>query len=489
MAAPLILPEQGAVQIQVRVGEPDGEERRQLAIHSRPDGAEAEWAQNAAGALAEAAAEPPAGLGEWPPPGAEAVELGDFYDRVADLGVDYGPAFQGLRAAWRHGEELFAEVELAAEQAPEAERFGIHPALLDAALHPLMLDAERSEDGPSVPFAWSGVALQGSGPTALRVRIAPNADGALGLTLADPAGAALLEAAALAARPLSAGQLHGPGTAPDSLFDLEWRQIELASEGAAAARIDCDPAPDLDPPAAAAALGAEVLSALQGAIADEEGGRLAFLTQGAMAVAAGESPDPAAAAVWGLVRSAQAEHPGRFLLIDSDGSEASDAALERALASEEEPQLALREGTASVPRLARAAQSEAEAPALDPERTVLLTGATGALGSLFARHLVEAHGARHLLLACRRGPEAPGAEELRAELEDLGAAASLAACDVGDREQLGGAAGLDPGRAPAGHRRPLPPASPTTASSSRSTPSAWPRRWAPRPTPPGTCTS
>src|SRR5207247_152461 len=79
-----------------------------------------------------------------------------------------------------------------------------------------------------------------------------------------------------------------------------------------------------------------------------------FVTQGAVAAAAGELPDPALAAVWGLVRSAQSEHPGRFALVDLDGSEASAAALERVLAaSADEPQLALRDGAALVPRLAR----------------------------------------------------------------------------------------------------------------------------------------
>ncbi len=435
MAAPLILPERGAVQIQVRVGEPGPDGRRELAIHSRPEGVEAAWTANAAGSLAALAPPPSGDLGEWPPPGAEPVAVTGFYERAAELGVEYGPAFQGLRAAWRRGEELFAEVELAEEQAAEAERFAIHPALLDAAGHPIMLGAERAEGAPSAPFAWSGIALHGAGAAALRVRIAPAAGSGLSLLAADAAGAPLFEAAAVTTRPLAPEQLGT--TRGGSLFALEWNAIELPEEEAAAARIDCLADPAFDPPAAAAALGAEVLSALQEAIADEEGGRLAFVTQGAMAVVAGESPDPAAAAVWGLVRSAQAEHPGRFLLIDSDGSEASEAALERALALADEPQLALREGAASVPRLARLAPSAPEsAPALDPERTVLVTGATGALGSLFARHLIEAHGVRHLLLASRRGPEAPGAEELRAELEELGAEATLAACDVGDREQL-----------------------------------------------------
>jgi NADP-dependent 3-hydroxy acid dehydrogenase YdfG/acyl carrier protein len=150
----------------------------------------------------------------------------------------------------------------------------------------------------------------------------------------------------------------------------------------------------------------------------------------------GDDPaDPAAAAVWGLVRSAQAEHPGRFALVDSDGSEASEAALEAALAIEDEPQVALRQGAASAPRLARLAEP-AEAPPLGPEGTVLITGGTGALGAIFARHLVTAHGVRHLVLSGRRGPDAPGAAALVAELSALGAEVEAVACDAADRAQL-----------------------------------------------------
>ena len=147
-----------------------------------------------------------------------------------------------------------------------------------------------------------------------------------------------------------------------------------------------------------------------------EGSRLASSPKARSPPAEGEAPDLAAAAVWGLVRSAISEHPGRFALIDSDGTEASEEALEAALAlGDEEPQLALREGEPLAPRLARieAAEREQAREPIDPERTVLITGGTGGLGALVARHLAEHHGARHLLLVSRSGPEAEGAEELR----------------------------------------------------------------------------
>ncbi len=441
IAAPLALPEQGAVQIQVSVGAADEDGRRPLSIHSRPEGGEetgAEWTRHADGVLGPVGTEEPEGLGEWPPPGAEPVAVDDLYESAAELGLDYGPAFQGLKAAWRRGEELFAAVELGEEQAAEAERYGIHPALLDAALHASALGA-KEEDALRVPFAWSGVRLFGSGATALRVRLAPAGEGAVSVSLDDASGAPALSIESLALRPLEASQLAASrGAAPDSLFAPEWIELPLPEQGGEGEirRFECAPAPDLDPPAAALALCEQVLAALQEAIAGGEQAPLAFITEGALASEEGEAPDPAMAAARGLIRSAQAEHPGRFLLIDSDGSEASAEALTRALVLEGEPQLALRQGALLAPRLARAPKPEEEPKPIDPEGTVLITGASGTLGTLFARHLVSEHGARHLLLASRRGAEAPGAKELVEELSELGAQAELAACDVAERDQL-----------------------------------------------------
>jgi NAD(P)-dependent dehydrogenase (short-subunit alcohol dehydrogenase family)/surfactin synthase thioesterase subunit len=161
-----------------------------------------------------------------------------------------------------------------------------------------------------------------------------------------------------------------------------------------------------------------------------------LLTRGAVAVDAGEAPDLAGAGVWGLIRSAQSEHPGRFLLVDVDGSEVSWEALHAALAVDE-PQLAVREGALFVPRLQpRGSEHISSYTRLDPNGTVLLTGGTGELGSLFAKHLARNHGVRRLLLVSRRGPDAPGAAELSAELAELGCEAHIVACDVTDRAAL-----------------------------------------------------
>jgi polyene macrolide polyketide synthase len=441
LEAPLVLPEQGAVQLQLRVGAPDPESgNRPIEIHSRPEGdGEAEWQRHVTGSLTEETPEDLQPIGEWPPAGAEAVPIEDFYGRAGDLGVEYGPAFQGLKAAWRRGEELFAEVELDSEQAAEAGRFGVHPALLDAAVHAQLL-AETAE--LRMAFACTNLRLLASGATVLRVRLAPSpaSPDALSLLVADSAGTTVAQAGSLLTRPLSAQQLGAGDGVGSSLFLVEWNQLAppARGEGGEVRQIECDPDPDLDPPAAAQALCEQVLATLQEAIADGEGAgtRIAFLTRGAVAVGEGESPDPAAAAVWGLVRSAQAEHPGRFLLVDTDDSEDSRAALEAALAIDGETEIGLREGAALAPRLIRAPDPEGEATFPDPEGTVLITGATGTIGSLLARHLVGEHGARHLLLVSRRGPEAAGAEELREELTELGAQVEVVAGDVADRDQL-----------------------------------------------------
>ena len=204
-----------------------------------------------------------------------------------------------------------------------------------------------------------------------------------------------------------------------------------------------------DPAEGEAAAASAALELIQGWLSEERQERLAIFTRGAVASAAGESPDPAAA--WGLVRSAQAEHPGRFTLIDSDGTTASEEALEALLACPAEPQLALREGVALAPRAARMAPAEASDELLqDPERTVLITGATGGIGALIAQHLVEAHGARQLLLTSRSGEQAPGAADLRAILEEHGAEVRIAACDVAERKELEALLGSIPAEHPLG---------------------------------------
>jgi acyl transferase domain-containing protein/thioesterase domain-containing protein/aryl carrier-like protein len=444
LQAPLLLPERGSIALRVAVSEPDPEGAHEIAIHSRPQGEEeAQWTLHAQGRLTDRAPEPPAPLTQWPPEGAEPIETADLYEELAQIGFEYGPAFQGLQAAWRDGEDLYAEVSLAAEQAGEAERYAVHPALLDAALQGLALLRADAGRKPMLPAKFTGASLWGEGERELRVALTEG-EHETRFHVADPRGSALatgsvgwkeLDASLTKARP-------GRG-----LLATEWKSVSLGNPSA----VDEDgPGPSTwqlevknEGPEAVLEATAAALRALQDHLDEEaaSSSRLTVLTRGALTTGRDEAPDPAAAAVWGLVRSAQAEHPGRFSVVDVDGEEASLQALPAAVAlGGDEPQLALRGGEALAPRLGRIATKpngeETPSAPIDPDRTVLITGGTGAVGSLVARHLVEAYGARHLLLVNRTGEEAPGVPELRAELVSQGAQVHIVSCDVSERRAV-----------------------------------------------------
>ncbi|GGR23361.1 acyl transferase domain-containing protein/acyl carrier protein [Streptomyces netropsis] len=592
LRAPLILPT-GGVRLQVTVGEPDEGGRRPLAVHSQADEAGADaWVRHATGVLATGAPTAPPAAGEWPPEGAEELRPEDVYAAMSAAGLEYGPAFRGVRAVWRHGADLLAEVALPPGTEPDATAYRLHPALLDAALHPLALGLSGTggEPGgrPRLPFAWRGVALHASGAGALRVRLTAGAGG-VRLHLHDAAGGPVATVDSLVVRHLPEGTLGAAGARETPLLRVEWTPLPvplpaepvarsvpwtvLGPDGPALAealeangsrvRVHGDlaslaaaPPPGLvlvpffPRPAEALAATARTaahraLSLAQGWLAEDRfaRSRLVLVTRGA----AGAGPTgPAHAALWGLIRSAQSEHPGRFVLLDLPEPDAPSgiplAGLPAALASGE-PQLALTaDGSLWVPRLVRvntaasgtaagraarsgdvAAQgvvvgpdgvaaarperpgggavpsdgsdvaagraawpggAHAQRPGATPTRraksgglpapsgpavgraarsgdvdaqgagvaqppgaragravwdptgTVLITGATGTLGGLVARHLVREHGVRHLLLAGRRGPSAPGVAELADELTRLGADVSVVACDVADRAAL-----------------------------------------------------
>jgi pimaricinolide synthase PimS1 len=554
MEAPLLLEGRRGAQLQVSVGEPDEEGERTIAIHSRPAGGASEdptasepWTRHAAGVLAAREQVPEQGqpaderivqfaAAPWPPPQARSVPVDEMYDRVVDLGVDFGPAFMGVRAAWLQGDEVFAEIRLDEAQRAQAGSFGVHPALLDASLQASgvrllgVSSHSAGESGPeadlpqakglAIPFAWSGVRMFGGGADALRVRVLQRRDGSVSLLAVDETGRPIVSIDSLVVRPVSREQLQGASAGRrDSLYGIEWSAPAPAEDSPGIASVPASPAilgaedswlagalspaqaggriyaglasmqelldrgdgvPEIlvvdcvSPLGGADAEGVVggaheslrlVLELLQGWIADERlrESRLVFVTSGALAACANDTvEDLTRAAIWGLLRSAQSEHPGRIALIDSDRDEASAAALGAALVAGEQ-QLALREGELLAPRMVRvpahspdmssgerradedapgeASIAESDAPTrpdtvADPRRTVLITGATGDLGARVARHLVLAHGVSSLLLVSRSGPEAPGAAELQAELEALGAQVRIAACDVSRRTEL-----------------------------------------------------
>ncbi|MEV0989360.1 type I polyketide synthase [Streptomyces sp. NPDC049949] len=450
LQAPLVLPERGGVALQVSVG-PDDLGRRTIRIHSRHQDAlpDTPWLLHAEGLLGTAPAAAGADLTAWPPAGAQEVRVSDAYELLFRQGYDYGPVFQGLKAAWREGDSVYAEIELPEEAHEDAALFGLHPALLDATMHALGVgEGVTGEEQTELPFSWSDVALHAVGATSLRVRITKHGENNLSLDLADRGGAPVASIGSLTFRPVSAEQLGGGGQ--DTLFEIAWRPLAAPAAGSGFQMWDEVPAGPVSGavvfpvpraggpvPEAVRSVVGDTLTAVQEWLADPrfEQSTLVVATRGAVAAERGEGVDVVQAPVWGLVRAAQAENPGRIRLTDLPAGGAGFEGLAAVIASAE-PESAVREAGLLVPRLApvtdAVADAVADAPALDPEGTVLITGGTGGIGAHLARHLVTEHGAGHLVLTSRRGPDAEGAAELAAELTGLGAEVTVTACDVSD---------------------------------------------------------
>ncbi|WP_343235663.1 type I polyketide synthase, partial [Streptomyces sp. SID10815] len=459
---PLVIPDEGAVRVQVSVGE-DTDGVRPVAVYSRPDDADSDapWVRHASGQLADEAPAPGADFAVWPPEAAQPVDLTDFYTEQATAGYGYGPVFQGLRAVWRRGGEVFAEVALPAGEVESAAGFGLHPALLDAALHAGAFLGEREPDGEGLllPFAWIGLTLHASGATALRVRMTPTGPESVALELADSEGTPVASVESLVLRAVADEQLRVSG---DSLFRVEWSLLPVAG-GAGDVEAEVEMEVVEVPRSVSLDAGvvrevtAGVLSAVQSFLAESRGGWLVVVSRGAVAVGDGDGGvvDPVGAAVWGLVRSVQAESPGRVVLVDvGEGGVVPGGGVLAGVVALGEPQVAVRSGGVFVPRLVRAGVSVESVGDGDGGvvfrrgGTVLVTGGTGALGAVVARHLVAVHGVRSLVLAGRRGVDAVGVVELRAELERAGAVVVVEACDVADREAVVGLLGRVPVGAP-----------------------------------------
>ncbi|MEV5955789.1 type I polyketide synthase [Streptomyces sp. NPDC051987] len=450
--APLAVPEQGAVRVQVTVGAPDGTGARAVSIHSAREnittGTDAgTWTRHATGTLTTTAEDTPAfDFTAWPPPGS--TQIDDSDEESTRRGHTYGPAFQCARRIWRRGTELFAEVTLPDGELDRATRFGIHPSLLDAALrtHQLVARPETPPPGdaprPVQPFIWNRLALHATGASTLRVRMTPADPDTVSLQATDETGEPVLTTRSLTFRPVSAEQLDTaagpPGT--DALFHVEWSELRsVPGAGAVPAMtlVDARTGGDDDTPVARTGRVLEAVRAwLKGEAAEES--RLVVVTRGAVPAGGDEAvTDPCGAAVWGLVRAAQAENPDGIVLVDTDPDTDSYGADLASVVAMGEPQVAVRGSALYVPRLARSVLGDVAEPVLDPDGTVLITGGTGSLAGLLARHLVERHGIRHLVLASRRGPEADGVGKLVAELEALGAeSVSVPACDVTDRDAV-----------------------------------------------------
>ncbi|GAA0440348.1 hypothetical protein Acor_12850 [Acrocarpospora corrugata] len=448
--APLILPAKGAVDVQVVIRHAEGP--RQVRVYTRPaDDPEGAWTRHVSGLVTAApAATVAAWAGVWPPADAVPVAVDGGYERLADLGYEYGPTFQAVRALWRQGDDLLAEV--AVDDDLDVTGYGLHPALFDAMFHPMLLAGGDAPGELRLPFEFRGVRLLAAGASRLRVRLTPIGADGCAIQAADDAGRPVFSMDSLRVRPVPVTALAAStGPVPHG---VDWVEVSVTGgDGSGFAFLDPallqspDPLPGFvvatltatsgNVPATVRELSTQALNLIQTWVAGERfsGSRLVFRTR---------VDDLAGAAVWGLVRAAQSEHPGRFVLLDAGpGFTAWDQVA--AAVGAGESQLSVRDGAILVPRLAR---RPIQAPAELGSGTVLITGGTGALGALVARRLVERHGVRDLLLVSRRGLDAPGAGRLVSHLGSYGARVMVAACDVSDRDALAAALALIPADRP-----------------------------------------
>ncbi|MCS7475354.1 SDR family NAD(P)-dependent oxidoreductase [Umezawaea endophytica] len=395
--APLTLADGEAPEVQVVVGDL-ADDRYPFDVYARTGSVEP-WTRHVTGQVARTGRQAPARSGAWPPPGSRPVDLTGGYDRLAERGLRYGPAFRAVTAAWVRGDEVFAEVAL-----PDgaAGSFGVHPVLLDAALHcgALASGSDREEATALVPFAFTGVDLHATRATSVRVRMAPSGPDGFSVAVTDHADRPVLTVESLVTRPLDAATA-ADAVASRATYRLDWVPVPLPEpvpgawavlgedvlglaahmigvvepESATHLVLAARPRDDLDPAARARDLVGTVLEVVRDwldSTAYRTDARLVVVTRDATTT----DPDLAAAAVSGLIRSAQAENPHRLVLVDLDESADSAAALGSAITLAE-PHLAIRHGKPHTPRLAHVDTPPAEAgrPA---DRGALLAGATSA---------------------------------------------------------------------------------------------------------------
>ncbi|MEV6359942.1 SDR family NAD(P)-dependent oxidoreductase [Nocardia asteroides] len=480
LQAPILPSADDEVELQVLVQAPDPTGRRQFDFSFRT-AADGTWVRNATGALAADVAGDSGLLDRlrdeaWPPADAEPIAAESIPEQMtAGSGLEYGPAFTGVRAAWQRDDTVFAEIALPADLSAEAGRFELHPTLLDMTLHAglarLVWGDEETADGTGkLLFRWGGARFHASAGTAVQsLRVAAVATGpetvSVAAIVAD--GTPIVSVDAVVMRSYDVAEFRRALADSESdLYEVRWEPVTVGADPAAPAmavlagtvvpgiaaefasvtdiaaaehipavmvwRIPSGDNGD-DIPGAVRETVHPVLELLKSFVVQTSSldSTLVIITAGAAGLP-GDTIDPAVAAVSGLVRSAQAEHPDRFVLVDEDPATPLDAARILDVVRCGEPQVAVRGTDVLAPRLTRASAPSGEVPPLG-DGTVLITGGTGGLGALFARHLVADHGVRSLVLTSRRGPAAPGAADLVAELAEAGALARVVACDVTER--------------------------------------------------------
>ncbi|MFE3289353.1 SDR family NAD(P)-dependent oxidoreductase [Rhodococcus sp. NPDC059234] len=462
--APLVIPAEGEVALQVSVLADGDAGRSTVSVHSRPADApqDTPWTRHATGTLTAGVGTADSPVQQWPPADATPIDVRGLYDVLDEAGYEYGPAFRGLRAAWRCGDDLYGEVRLSGEDpAAAVAGYGIHPAVLDAALHVIALQHVNDgapDSGVRLPFAWDTVQLHAVDAAAVRVHVTTTGPERYRVSVYDTAGRPVLTARSLALRPLGDTDVPAAG-ARDSLYRVEWIPVgassaapadlmplaEALAGGDPAGRVlwlDLEPGDEPDMPARAHAATDATLRAVQSWLREDRLAETRLLVTTRLAVAVRDDEpvdDVSAASAWGLVGAVQNEHPDRITLVDLDAPAGDPSLISMALACNE-PQLAVRDGALLAPMLAAvtpaSAAPEPGSAVFGADGTVLITGGKGTIGRLIARHLVARHGVRRLVLTGRHALDAERAAELRAEFAESGAEVSIVACDVADRAAL-----------------------------------------------------
>ena len=445
--APLVLSQQGTAELQVVVDPA----QRTVEVFSRPDQPGSQWRRHAQGTIDGTRDEPLAG--ELPPADAEEIDVD--YASLAERGYEFGPAFRAVRRLWRRGEELFAELRLSEEAPGGFVGTGLHPVLGDAALHGRALTEPLADGYVALPFVWQDVWAADGHTSHAYAHVKPSGRDESTVTITT-GGREPLFRATLATRRVALRDLAG-AAATDSVYRMRWTELagpvgasspKWALLGTDRFGVTTDLAELVDLADAEAVVCTPVHDNVRAATLDTlshiQHWLAADLPDDVPLVVLTRSDYPAHAAARGLVRSAQSEHPGRFLLVETDDDPRSAARLADAVAAGQ-PQARISSGRLQTPELERVTPARNARPDLS-DGTVLITGGTGTLGSLLARHLVTEYGVRSLLLTSRSGARTAG--PLITELTGLGAEVAVAACDVADREGLAAALGLVPASYP-----------------------------------------
>ncbi|MFJ4659048.1 SDR family NAD(P)-dependent oxidoreductase, partial [Nocardia sp. NPDC088792] len=372
---PLVLPERGGVQIQVMVDEPgtSAQGTRQVSVFSRFDGA-TEWVCHASGVLAEdpSIAEPGPLSETWPPAAVE-IDLAGLYERTTGGEFQYGPSFRGLTQVWSNGDQVFADVVLPEDQHGQASSFGIHPAVLDAVLHASAFAGLAPAEHGRLPFSFSNIVLHATGATRVRACLTRTGPESLTVAVADAAGDPVMSLGSVVLRPVTreAFKPTTVGERDELILGVQWSSKPLPTEPVEVVIAGIVTGPDADgdvrdvsdaglvvlavscvddPVPAAHRSCAWVLDQVQTWLAEPRFGQSQLLVVTRRAVAVAGDVDPAAAAVWGLLCSAQAEHPDRIVLADIAGELSLD--LPALVLATGESQVVVRDDEIYIARLA-----------------------------------------------------------------------------------------------------------------------------------------